>query len=948
MALGSIDQAVFDLILTARDEASATIHQAGAAFGTLSTAMERVMALTPGFDRMATSEHEATRGAREMDSALSILGERAGEASRRLAEASGATEHFHEGLRRASETARGFVFGALGFEALNQAQIGVESLGRGLIEANASAESMTQTMAAIYHSGAEAQQAVAWMNQFALAAPFTRESIMQASTTIAALGMDITQVIPSLGNLAAVMGQTMPVAAQAFMDAYEGRFQMLQRDLHVSKQQLEQYGLQISATGQIVQSTFAPAFERFVAANYPHAMALQMKTFNGQMSNATDQFQNFERIAGHGIFEKLKQETMGLLTYLQANQNAVNVFAATLGGVLGGALDVVFRGVHAVISALPGMINLWNNVTDAIRGPLAVAWTIAEGAVASFANFLSVMVLPRVALVLTTMMGWWSQHGASIIANLQVIAGDIGTWFGWILDHASVFFQLFQGQFQVGWSVVTNLFLGALDLLSGKWAAFGNDMIRLLGGVLTGIIPIVAGIEKIFIGLLISLQGPLNSAFHAIHQAWVAVADGILLVFVGVETTAARIMNAVIGKMNDFIALVETGLTKLPLIGNEFSVHHDTFGKGLDVNTIATNILSMRKSFEDAVGLPADKTMTYGKTEKQADAAVDARAAELIKNVGGNYTALTGQRFDQASGGGMVQGPRFDPMANLLAEFKKLTSGPGLVLDMSKSDSITKWLGGLLTVPQLTGADTTKAEKAAAVIKEDRAKFEYDLLTGASTKTLKGDIAQIVKDMTAAGSDKYETGIEYLRDLAQIAKDGKKDSSAVLAALNMQFEFDRNVAHPSATTLHKDELAILAEMGRTGSTALQIAREKQILDAQLARGVTTTNATEAGAGRHYFGVNPRDLPGSGAGFGQSLVAFGSGANAQAESVNLLRQQLAAALRREAKDERQIALLEAQLAAETRVADGIRTMLAGDAGGVHRGFKRAGIAHPVAR
>lgn len=948
MALGSIDQAVFNLILTARDEASATIHQAGAAFGTLSTAMERVMALTPGFDRLAHGETEAARGAREMDSALAILGERAGEAGHRLTEATGATEHLHEGLRRASETARGFVFGALGFEALNQAQIGVESLGRGLIEANASAEAMTQTMAAIYHSGAEAQQAVAWMNQFALAAPFTRESIMQASTTIAALGMDITQVIPSLGNLAAVMGQTMPVAAQAFMDAYEGRFQMLQRDLHVSKQQLEAYGLQISATGQIVQSTFAPAFERFVAANYPTAMALQMKTFNGQMSNATDQFQNFERIAGHGIFEKLKQETMGLLTYLQANQNAVNVFASMLGGVLGGALDVVFRGVHAVISALPGMINLWNNVTDAIRGPLAVAFHFASEGVAAFVNFLRATALPLVGQAVTMMMTWWQEHGQAIISGFSTIAVEAGRLFDWILTHAHDFLQYMGAEWRMEWDAISNLFLGALDLFSGKWAAFGDDMVRLFASVFADIVNIVAGMEKVFIGLLVSLQGPLNSAFHAIHQAWVTVADGILLVFVGVETTAARIMNAVVGKMNDFIALVETGLTKIPLIGNLFSVHHDTFGKGMDVNTLATNILSMRKSFEDAVGLPADKTMTFGKSEKQADAAVDARAAELIKNIGGNYTALTGQRFDQASSGGMVQGPRFDPMANLLAEFKKLTSGPGLVLDMSKSDSITTWLGGLLKVPQLTGADTTKAEKAAAVIKEDRAKFEYDLLTGARTSTLKGDIAQIVKDMTAAGSDKYETGIEYLRDLAQIAKDGKKDSSAVLAALNMQFEYDRNVAHPSATTLHKDELAILAEMGRTGSTALQIAREKQILDAQLARGVTTPNATEAGAGRHYYGVNPRDLPGAGAGFGQSLVAFGSGANAQAESVNLLRQQLAAALRREAKDERQIALLEAQLAAETRVADGIRTLLAGDAGGVHRGFKRAGIAHPVAR
>jgi len=564
------------------------------------------------------------------------------------------------------------------------------------------------------------------------------------------------------------------------------------------------------------------------------------------------------------------------------------------------------------------------------------------------------------------MIGWWRVHGQNILDDFGVIARDIGTWFDWMLTHAADFLATFKGIWEVQWGVVSSLFLGVLDLLSGKWAAFGDDITLLFADVIVGLVHILDGLIPMTIDILEKLLKPWNDFMHWLYNTNKGIGDIIYLAFAGVEVGVLKMLNGLMSKADEVINKVKhVAIDALPLSDAAKQVLKDASDQHTARFDVAKIMADTKKEMESKnwiagaltgglglaapSGLAPSENVVFGRTAAQAKADNAASDAALIKSVTDSYARMTGKTYDQSTGAQSgVQGPVFDPMANLLAEFKKLTSGPGLVLDMSKSDSITKWLGGLLTVPQLTGADTTKAEKAAAVIKEDRAKFEYDLLTGASTKTLKGDIAQIVKDMTAAGSDKYETGIEYLRDLAQIAKDGKKDSSAVLAALNMQFEFDRNVAHPSATTLHKDELAILAEMGRTGSTALQIAREKQILDAQLARGVTTTNATEAGAGRHYFGVNPRDLPGSGAGFGQSLVAFGSGANAQAESVNLLRQQLAAALRREAKDERQIALLEAQLAAETRVADGIRTMLAGDAGGVHRGFKRAGIAHPVAR
>lgn len=243
------------------------------------------------------------------------------------------------------------------------------------------------------------------------------------------------------------------------------------------------------------------------------------------------------------------------------------------------------------------------------------------------------------------------------------------------------------------------------------------------------------------------------------------------------------------------------------------------------------------------------------------------------------------------------------------------------------------------------------------------AAYEHSVSEACAAEARAADIARVMRDYTAEGTHgPYDIKL-HAEQLAQAAF-GKSSALAkdTMGQAIKQFEYDRQYGNASPATLTADIEAVRKAMqGISGTTPLDIRDEIARLTAELAKG-GPRNATEPGAGHHYFGVNPRDLPGSGAGFGQALVAFGSGANAQAESNNLLRQQLAAALRREARDEhqiavqeaqlaedrRQITILEAQLAAETRTADGIRTMLAGDAGGVHRGFKRSGIAHPIAR
>lgn len=943
--MGAIYDSTVNLILRAQDEATATLRQVGDVFAGLGKSIDAVMAHTPGFDKIGQQAETAARDAGDLDSALARVGEAARSVGERFDEATGLTDHFHESLSRVKETAISFTLGTLGFEALNEAQIGIESFGKGLIEANATAESLTQTMAAIYHSGAEAQQAVAWMNNFALSAPFTRESIMQASTTIAALGLDITQVIPALGNLAAVMRTDMPTAAQAFMDAYEGRFQMMQRDLHVSKQQLVEYGLQIDANGKIVSSSLAPAFERFVAANYPRAMTQQMTTFNGQMSNLTDQFQNFERIAGGEVFGKLKEQLLGFLTYLQGHQQEVNAFAATIGEGLGNAFTLLSQGVSAVVSALPTMINLWNNISDAIRPLVTLVGTDLSNAFAAYVGYVDTVIMPLIRTAIDTMAQWWADHGQAIVDDFTILGQDLAAFWQWLISNSAAWFQTLSGAWQIGWGLISNTFLGALDLFSGKWADFGNDMVRLAASMLVGIVDTFEGLVEITTNVLEGLLGPFNNFMHLVNQAWVAIADGLLVVAVTIETTFLNMINGLTSKINGFITGATEMLHKLPIVGGAIKVQHNTIPQ-IDVNKAAQGLLSHRKGLEDLVGLPSNENVVFQQSAAQAHAAEKARRDEIIRTIEGNFTRITGQKYDQpATGDQAAHTSGDDPFAKLLAEFKKLTEGPGLKLDLSKGKGLPPWLGGLPVPPQTGGdgaAPTSKQLKDYVTAAQQ--KFDYDLLNHASKGTLNADLAAVLAGMKKAGDNQWQIGVERLNDQKRIADATKKDDTTLLNALHMQFDLDK-VDNASDTVLQKDIKNILDQMRKDGSTALQIAYERATLEQQVAKATGAGKAVTApkigtGFQKSIYGYTSREQVGQGVGLGQTLVTFGGrvGGDPAQQMIDKLQTQVDQLTQQNHALQTMIGVMEDGRDATVRVGDILD--------GMRRSTPGAGIGNPL--
>lgn len=423
-----------------------------------------------------------------------------------------------EHLAHVAEIGAGFTLGAIGYAAIRDAVGGIEDLGKSLIETNATAEQLQQTFMAIYQSGPEAQQAMGWLTQFAMNAPFTREQIQKAGVTIASLGLDITEVLPALGNLAGVMGTDMPTAAQAFMDAFEGRFQMMARDLHVNKEELVQYGLQIEKNGHVVQSTLAPAFEAFVAARYPNGMALQMETFNGQMSNLVDHLQLIERTVGGAMFKELEGSLKSVISYMNAHQSEILGIATVFGQDLAGGMRAVGDGVAELMRVIPPTLATIEGAWQRLHGVVAAVGTGINAVQSGIGNYLGQVVLPLVQTSLGYIIHFWDEHGKAITTILQGLGNNIQRFLAFVASNFTSYLSYLKGVTEVGWGAIEIVVGGALELLSGNLDGFGKTWDKGWREIWDGATVAVEGASEIMIRVVASAFEEINKIEHQLYN----------------------------------------------------------------------------------------------------------------------------------------------------------------------------------------------------------------------------------------------------------------------------------------------------------------------------------------------------------------------------------------------------------------------------------------------
>jgi len=272
---------------------------------------------------------------------------------------------------------------------------------KNLFDENKEFEKLDASLKTVTGSAAGAKTAFAVIDKFSANTPFQLNEVVASFIKLKSLGLDPSEAaLLSYGNTASAMGKSLNQVIEAVADAATGEFERLKEFGIRAKQE----GDQVTFTFQGVETTVrkdAASIEGYLRSigdvQFAGAMAEQMDTLGGVMSNLQDSFSRLARSIGAGGFNDVVR------TLIRDASNFVNVLA--------GVPDSIDKVSPAVKSLVQTTTDL-SNAMDLLPGSVDASGT-------------AMSVLSRIAVGLSqTFELLGTGIGGSAAALVQFVTGD--------------------------------------------------------------------------------------------------------------------------------------------------------------------------------------------------------------------------------------------------------------------------------------------------------------------------------------------------------------------------------------------------------------------------------------------------------------------------------------------------------------------------------------------
>lgn len=290
-----------------------------------------------------------------------------------------------------------------------------------MIGANANMETYKNTLTVVLESEQRAIETLAWAEKFAASTPFEIPQIVEATTRMAAYGINAQKTLGLVGDMASVMGKPLMQAVEAVADAQTGELERL-KEFGITKKMIEQQAKlmgtsPINNQGSITdQKAFNAALFSLMEKRYKGGMEMQSKTFKGMLSNASDFIGSIGRQLGKPLFDKATQSLANTLAKIQELKDSGKI-DLWVSNIQTGATKIYnnLKPVFTIIGAIGGaalatagfIVDHWNLI-----GP------IVEGLVVTWGAFYAGTLAARAGLLLWTAAQW--------LLNTAMTANPIG------------------------------------------------------------------------------------------------------------------------------------------------------------------------------------------------------------------------------------------------------------------------------------------------------------------------------------------------------------------------------------------------------------------------------------------------------------------------------------------------------------------------------------------
>ncbi|MBR2922332.1 MAG: hypothetical protein IKC10_03320 [Alphaproteobacteria bacterium] len=289
----------------------------------------------------------------------------------------------NDNLKVINETAKtfnGVLKQAAGLAGAYLGLRGLTSTFKSIVGVNAEFERLSGSLKTVTGSAKAAKEAFSLIEDFATSTPYQLDEIVDSFIRLKAMGLEPSmEALTSYGNTASAFGKNILEFVSAVTSATVGEFE-----------RLKTFGIKAKVEGDTVKFVFqgvttevaknATEIERYLRSigniNFGGAMAEQMNTMGGTMSNIEDAMAKVARTIGEsGLNDAIK----GVLEQFNTLISGSNSAAKSIGGALTTAVNVAGKAFFALANNIEPIITLLTVRLGAAA--IIKTWTLLKGSV---------------------------------------------------------------------------------------------------------------------------------------------------------------------------------------------------------------------------------------------------------------------------------------------------------------------------------------------------------------------------------------------------------------------------------------------------------------------------------------------------------------------------------------------------------------------------------------
>ena len=329
----------------------------------------------------------------------------------------------NDNLKVINETAKtfnGVLKQAAGLAGAYLGLRGLTSTFKSIVGVNAEFERLSGSLKTVTGSAKAAKEAFSLIEDFATSTPYQLDEIVDSFIRLKAMGLEPSmEALTSYGNTASAFGKNILEFVSAVTSATVGEFE-----------RLKTFGIKAKVEGETVKFIFqgvttevaknATEIERYLRSigniNFGGAMAEQMNTMGGTMSNIEDAMAKVARTIGEsGLNDAIK----GVLEQFNTLVSGSNSAAKSIGGALATAVNVAGKAFFALANNIEPIITLLTVRLGAAA--IVKTWTLLKGSVLS----LNAALLGTGTAGATATLGLRMMWQVSKVAAVQMYATTV-------------------------------------------------------------------------------------------------------------------------------------------------------------------------------------------------------------------------------------------------------------------------------------------------------------------------------------------------------------------------------------------------------------------------------------------------------------------------------------------------------------------------------------------